>query len=81
MDATQKTVNGTVRLKLYKGNCIPVGRKSDQSLYQESFATFEEDQVYDPGRCRRLYPSQRPAPAHSGHAEKIDKGSLSTCQA
>ena len=49
MDATQNTVNGTVRLKLYKGNCIPVGRKSDQSLYQESFATFEEDQVYDQG--------------------------------
>ncbi|MBW6520750.1 MAG: argininosuccinate synthase [Desulfoarculaceae bacterium] len=47
MDATQKTVNGTVRLKLYKGNCIPVGRRSDQSLYQESYATFEEDQVYD----------------------------------
>jgi len=47
MDATQKTVNGIVRLKLYKGNCIPVGRKSDQSLYQESFATFEEDQVYN----------------------------------
>lgn len=47
MDASQKTVNGTVRLKLYKGNCTPVGRKSDQSLYQESFATFEEDQVYD----------------------------------
>ena len=46
---TQKTVNGTVRLKLYKGNCIPVGRKSDQSLYQESFATFEEDQVFDQG--------------------------------
>ncbi len=49
MDASQKTVNGTVRLKLYKGNCIPVGRKSDQSLYQESFATFEEDNVYDQG--------------------------------
>jgi argininosuccinate synthase len=49
LDATQKTVNGTVRLKLYKGNCIPVGRKSDQSLYQESFATFEEDKVYDQG--------------------------------
>jgi argininosuccinate synthase len=49
MDATQKTVNGKVRLKLYKGNCIVVGRKSDQSLYQESFATFEEDQVYDQG--------------------------------
>ena len=49
MDTTQKTVNGTVRLKLYKGNCIPVGRKSDQSLYQETFATFEEDAVYDQG--------------------------------
>jgi argininosuccinate synthase len=49
MNATQKTVNGTVRLKLYKGNCIPVGRKSDQSLYQETFATFEEDKVYDQG--------------------------------
>ena len=47
MDATQKTVNGTVRLKLYKGNCMTVGRKSDQSLYQESFATFEEDTVYN----------------------------------
>ena len=46
MDNAQETVNGTVRLKLIKGNCIPVGRKSDQSLYQESFATFEEDQVY-----------------------------------
>lgn len=46
MDAAQETVNGVVRLKLYKGNCIPVGRKSDQSLYQESFATFEEDEVY-----------------------------------
>ena len=49
MDETQKTVNGTVRLKLYKGNCMPVGRKSDQSLYQESFATFEEDEVYNQG--------------------------------
>ena len=46
IDETQKTVNGVVRLKLYKGNCIPVGRKSDDSLYQESFATFEEDDVY-----------------------------------
>ncbi len=47
MDETQKAVNGVVRLKLYKGNCIPVGRKSDNSLYQESFATFEEDEVYN----------------------------------
>lgn len=47
MDTSQKTVNGIVRLKLYKGNCTPVGRRSDQSLYQESFATFEEDKVYN----------------------------------
>ncbi|MBU4263051.1 MAG: argininosuccinate synthase [Proteobacteria bacterium] len=46
MDTAQETVSGVVRLKLYKGNCIPVGRKSDQSLYQASFATFEEDAVY-----------------------------------
>jgi argininosuccinate synthase len=46
MDEAQKTVNGVVRMKLYKGNCTPVGRKSDDSLYQESFATFEEDEVY-----------------------------------
>ena len=49
MDETQKSVNGCVRLKLYKGNCIPVGRKSENSLYQESFATFEEDSVYNQG--------------------------------
>ncbi|MDH4316839.1 MAG: argininosuccinate synthase [Desulfobulbaceae bacterium] len=47
MDEAQKTVNGTVRLKLYKGNCTPVGRKSGNSLYSESFATFEEDEVYN----------------------------------
>ena len=47
MDDTQSTVNGTARLKLYKGNCTPVGRKSDNSLYHESFATFEEDEVYN----------------------------------
>ena len=47
MDDAQTTVNGTVRLKLYKGNCIPVGRKSDNSRYSESFATFEEDEVYN----------------------------------
>ena len=47
MDESQKTVNGVVRMKLYKGNCNAVGRKSNQSLYQESFATFEEDDVYD----------------------------------
>jgi len=47
MDAAQEPVNGVVRLKLYKGNCTPVGRKSDNSLYSEAFATFEEDEVYN----------------------------------
>jgi argininosuccinate synthase len=46
IDETQKPVNGVVRLKLYKGNCMVVGRKSDTSLYSPDFATFEEDEVY-----------------------------------
>lgn len=47
IDETQKNVNGTARIKLYKGNCIVVGRKSSQSLYSEDFATFDTDDVYD----------------------------------
>ncbi len=46
IDETQKNVNGVVRLKLYKGNCIVVGRMSRTSLYHADFATFEEDEVY-----------------------------------
>jgi argininosuccinate synthase len=47
IDETQKGVNGTVRLKLYKGNCMVVGRKSESSLYDPNFATFESDEVYN----------------------------------
>jgi argininosuccinate synthase len=47
IDEGQRVVNGTARLKLYKGNCTVVGRKSAQSLYSADFATFEEDQVYN----------------------------------
>lgn len=47
VDSTQKTVTGTVRLKLYKGNCTPAGVKSPYSLYSEEFATFGEDEVYN----------------------------------
>ena len=43
IDETQTYVNGTVRVKLYKGNVIVVGRKSDDSLFDESIATFEDD--------------------------------------
>ena len=49
IDASQETVNGVVRLKLYKGNVIVVGRQSDtDSLFDASIATFEEDEgAYD----------------------------------
>jgi argininosuccinate synthase len=47
IDATQGYVTGTVRLKLYKGNVVVVGRKSPYSLYDEATATFEADQVYN----------------------------------
>jgi argininosuccinate synthase len=47
IDETQENVTGTARLKLYKGNCIVVGRKSPSSLYSEEFVTFEKDRVYD----------------------------------
>lgn len=46
IDETQKQVNGTVRLELYKGNCRVIGRRSKQSLYSEAFATFEGDTVF-----------------------------------
>jgi argininosuccinate synthase len=46
MDEAQKDVSGTVRVKLYKGNCTVVGRKSKNSLYRLDIATFEEDDVY-----------------------------------
>ena len=48
IDESQRFVNGRVRLKLYKGNVIVVGRESDDSLFDESIATFEEDDgAYD----------------------------------
>jgi len=43
IDDSQKAVNGTVRLKLYKGNVMVIGRRSDDSLFDESIATFEDD--------------------------------------
>lgn len=47
VDSTQGPVTGDVRLKLYKGNIIPVGRRSKFSLYREDFATFGQEDVYD----------------------------------
>jgi argininosuccinate synthase len=48
IDDSQKTVNGVARVKLYKGHCRTVGRKSEtNSLFNLDFATFEKDQVYN----------------------------------
>ncbi|WP_454064713.1 argininosuccinate synthase [Candidatus Nitrospira salsa] len=46
-DQAQQDVTGTVRLKLYKGNCIVTGRRSTRSLYKKHLATFEEGQGFD----------------------------------
>lgn len=47
VDATQQTVTGTVRLKLYKGNIMSAGAKSPYSLFHEGFVTFGRDEVYN----------------------------------
>ena len=47
IDQTQQHVSGVVRVKLYKGSCHVVGRKSPHSLFSEAYATFEKDTVYD----------------------------------
>jgi len=47
VDSLQESVTGTVKVKLYKGSCIPVATKSANSLYSEEFATFGEDEVYN----------------------------------
>lgn len=47
VDVTQKHMTGTVKMKLYKGSATAVARKSPYSLYNEEFATFAQDSVYD----------------------------------
>lgn len=47
IDETQQNVSGDVRLKLYRGNAVVVGRRSPKSLYDERIATFEADTVYN----------------------------------
>jgi argininosuccinate synthase len=49
IDAAQVNVTGRARLKLYKGNVMVAGRRSDSSLYDPQIATFEEDEVYHQG--------------------------------
>ena len=55
---TQRDVTGSVKLKLYKGNITPVGRKANYSLYREDLATFMRDEAFehkDAGGFIRLY--------------------------
>jgi argininosuccinate synthase len=47
VDQTQRTVTGTVRMKLYKGNCVPVGISSPYSLYHQGIASFGYSDLYD----------------------------------
>ncbi len=47
INQTQEFVNGSVRLKLYKGSIMVVGRSSDVSLFNPEYSTFEEDEVYN----------------------------------
>lgn len=47
IDSIARDVSGEVRLKLYKGNCMVVGRRSERSLYHPELATFEEEAIYD----------------------------------
>ncbi len=47
IDEVQGAVSGTARLKLFKGNCLTVGRRSPDSLYDARLATFEEEDVYN----------------------------------
>jgi len=47
MESTQETVSGRVRVKLHKGNCIPVGRKSPHSLYRYELATYDQAGRFD----------------------------------
>ena len=54
-DQAQRDVSGTVRLKLYKGNCTVTGRRSSRSLYDEDLATFEEGGGYDQKEAGGLF--------------------------
>jgi len=47
VDKTQENVSGTVRVKLHKGHCVIVGRKSQNSLYKKELATYEEGDKFD----------------------------------
>jgi hypothetical protein len=63
IDASQVNVNGVVRLKLYKGNVVVTGRKSDDSLFDANIARRRWRRLQPGGRCW-LHQAQRAAHAH-----------------
>ena len=69
IDQTQQQVNGTVRLKLFKGQASVVGRKSPNSLYRLDYVTFEARLRLQPERRRRLHQAERAAPASGRDGE------------
>jgi argininosuccinate synthase len=86
VDATQISMNGTVKMELYKGNALPIATKSDHSLFNEEFATFGEDEVYDqhdaegfitlfslPSRIRAIQETKRKVRLHETMERKIPK--------
>ena len=52
IDATQGAVTGTVKVKLHKGTCAVVGRKSPASLYRKELATYEKGDIFDQSLAR-----------------------------
>ena len=68
IDRCAENVNGTVRVKLYKGNVDVVGRKSAQSLYNANIASFEDDGgAYDQKDAAGFIQAQRPSTPDAGH--------------
>jgi argininosuccinate synthase len=69
INSSQEDVTGTVRLKLYKGNCIVVGRKSPVSLYRPEIVTFEKGEAFnqqDAGGFIRINALRLKNEAHKG---------------
>jgi argininosuccinate synthase len=47
VNSTQKRVSGSIKLKLFKGSCVPVGRKSPYSLYKKELSTYGKEDKFD----------------------------------
>jgi argininosuccinate synthase len=75
VNVTQERVSGSVRLRLFKGSAIPIGRESKYALYDERFVTFGEDDVYqqsDAAGFIRLY--GLPARVRAIHDQELAAG-------